>query len=105
MWTQQEVLILIALRGNLDVVLDAVGPGFAGVVGGSPQGTLLHHAAWMGSSEAVRALLARGADPGARSCSEYDTPLAWAAHGSEHQERFGGDHVAVAEARWSGRAR
>ena len=43
---QQEVLILAALWGRLDAVVDAVGPDFAGVVGGSPEGTLLQHAAW-----------------------------------------------------------
>ena len=58
--------MLSALRGELDLVLDAVGPDFRGVVGGSPAGTLLHHAAWIGSPERVERLLARGADPVAR---------------------------------------
>ena len=35
--------------------LDAVGVDFRGVVGGSPKGTLLHHAAWFGSTDARRA--------------------------------------------------
>src|SRR3954454_4227146 len=39
----QEVLILAALRGRLDAVVDALGPNFSGVVGGSPEGALLHH--------------------------------------------------------------
>ncbi len=86
---QQEVLILAALRGRLDAVVDAVGVGFEGVVGGSPEGTLLHHAAWVGSPELVRALLDRGADPRG--------VLGWAAHGSQHHELPGRDYVAVAE--------
>jgi ankyrin repeat protein len=91
----QEVLILAALRGRLNAVVDAVGPDFHGVVGGSPDGTLLHHAAWVGSAEAVRELLARGADPGARSSS--DTPLSWAALGSPYWDLPGRDYAAVAE--------
>ena len=63
----QEVIVLSALRGKLDLVLDVVGPHFRGVVGGSPEGTLLHHAAWIGSPELVERLLERGADPVARS--------------------------------------
>jgi ankyrin repeat protein len=86
---QQEVLILAALRGRLDAVVDAVGVGFAGVVGGSPEGTLLHHAAWVGSPQLVRALLDRGADPRG--------VLGWTAHGSQYHELPGRDYVAVAE--------
>lgn len=90
----QEVLILAALRGRLDAVLAAVGPDFRGVVGGSPEGSLLHHAAWVGDPQVARELLVRGADP--HSGAEH-TPLAWAAHGSRHWELPGRDHVAVAE--------
>jgi Ankyrin repeats (3 copies) len=93
----QEVLILAALQGRLDSVVEAVGPDFRGVVGGSPEGTLLHHAAWVGSRETVRELVARGADPGARSDAAFDTPLGWAALGSQHWELPARDYVAVAE--------
>ena len=41
-------------------------------------------------------LLARGADAGARSSADLETPLAWAAHGSQY-ELPGRDYVAVAE--------
>jgi ankyrin repeat protein len=90
----QEVLILAALRGRLDAVVDAVGVDFSGVVGGSPEGTLLHHAAWAGNPEIVRALLERGADPLAASPEQ---PLAWAVHGSQFWEQPDRDHVGVAE--------
>jgi ankyrin repeat protein len=93
----QEVLVLAALRGHADLVLQLVGPQFRGVVGGSPEGTLLHHAAWVGDPGLVRLLLARGAGPTARSGAEFDTPLAWAALASEHHELPGRDYVAVAE--------
>jgi ankyrin repeat protein len=90
----QEVIVLSAQSGNLDLVLDLVGTDFRGVVFGSPAGTLLHHAAWIGSVANTERLLERGADPAART--HLDTPLAWAAHGSRD---FGpdGDHVGVAE--------
>jgi ankyrin repeat protein len=94
----QEVIVLAALHGRLDGVLDAVGPGFRGVVGGSPEGTLLHHAAWIGSRHLVVTLLERGADPLARSGAPFDTPLAWAVLASEHHEEPGRDFVGVAEA-------
>jgi len=91
----QEVLVLSAQGGKLDLVLDVVGPQFRGVVFGSPPGTLLHHAAWVGSPELVERLLERGADPVARA--HFDTPLAWAAHGSENCDFPDSDHVGVAE--------
>ena len=91
----QEVIVLSALRGNLDAVVDTVGPDFRGVVGGSPAGSLLHHAAWVGSPDLVHALLERGADPGGAG-AENGTPVAWAAHGSQYHRVEGRDYVAVA---------
>jgi hypothetical protein len=89
----QEVIVLSALRGNLDLVVDVVGVEFQGVVGGSPSGTLLHHAAWVGSPALVERLLERGAEADANS----DSPLAWAAHGSQYSELPDRDYVGVAE--------
>jgi hypothetical protein len=79
------------------VVVDAVGPDFRGVVGGSPELPLIGHAAWVGSAKAVRRLLELGADPLARGDAEYDTPLAIAALGSQHHALPDRDYVAVAE--------
>ena len=93
----QEVLILAALQGRLDTIVDAVGPDFRGVVGGSPALPLVGHAAWVGDPDSVRRLLARGADPVARGDAEYDTPLAVAALGSQYHQLPGRDYVAVAE--------
>jgi ankyrin repeat protein len=93
----QEVLILNALRGKLDAVVDLVGPEFSGVVGGSPAGTLLHHAAWVGEPDLVRELLARGADARADSGDLFATPLAWAVLASQYYQLPGRDYVAVAE--------
>jgi ankyrin repeat protein len=93
----QEVLILAALRGRTDAVVEAVGPNFSGVVGGSPAGSLLHHAAWVGDPDVVRLLLARGADPLATGSDASGTPLAWAAHGSQYHALSDRDYAAVAE--------
>jgi ankyrin repeat protein len=93
-YDQQEAVILAALRGRVDAVLDAVGPGFEGVVGGSPRGTLLHFAAWEGSAAVAKRLLERGADPVAVSGAEYSTPLAGCYLGSS--DSGDGDYVAVA---------
>jgi ankyrin repeat protein len=93
-YDQQEAVILAALRGRVDAVVDAVGTSFGGVVGGSPRGTLLHFAAWEGSAAVVERLLERGADPVALSPAEYATPLAWCYLGSS--DAAGRDDVAVA---------
>ena len=81
--------MLAALGGHLGVVTDAVGPDFRGVVGGSPEGSLLQHAAWVGDAAVVQRLLALGANP--------DDALGWAAHGSRNHAVPGRDYVAVAE--------
>ena len=94
---QQEVLILAALRGQLELVVELLGAGFFGHVGGGPPGTLLHHACWVGNPTVVRRLLELGADPVARSGAEFDTPIAWAALGSEAHWAAGRDYAAVAE--------
>jgi len=86
---QQEVIVLAALGGHLDPVVDAVGPGFRGVVGGSPEGSLVEHAAWVGDAALVGRLLALGAEPG--------SALGWAAHGSRNHTVQGRDYAAVAE--------
>ena len=93
---QQEVIVLAALRGHLDPIVATVGPSFSGVVGGSPEGSLLHHAAWIGSPDLVEGLLARGADPTTRTPNDAE-PLGWAAHGSNNHRLEGRDYVGVAE--------
>jgi ankyrin repeat protein len=93
----QEVLVLAALGGRLETIVDAVGPDFRGHCGGGPAGNLLHHAAWVGAPEVVRRLLERGADPVARSGAEFDAPVAWAALGSWAHRLDGRDYVAVTE--------
>jgi ankyrin repeat protein len=95
---QQEVLILAALqKGRLELVVELLGTQFTGVVGGSPAGTLLHHAAWVGDAALVERLLELGADPVARSGAEWDTPLAWAVLDSPSWRAPGRDFVRIAE--------
>jgi ankyrin repeat protein len=93
----QEVLILTALDGRVDLVLELVGVDFRGFVGGSPDGALLHHAAWVGDPDIVARLLAAGADATATSFATFSSPLGWAALGSQHQALPGRDYVAVAQ--------
>jgi ankyrin repeat protein len=80
-----------ALDGELERFLDVHGTDLRGWGGG----TVLHMAAWRGLRDAVKQVLARGADPHAPAETAFATPLGWAAHGS----RFGppGDHLGVAE--------
>jgi hypothetical protein len=82
---QQEVLILAR---DLTLVVELYGADFRGVVGGSPQASLLAHAAWAGDLGRVRFLLAAGATPDA---------LGAAVFGSGGWREPGRDHVAVAE--------
>lgn len=93
----QEVLIRTALEGGLDRVVEAVGPSFAGVVGGSPVGTLLHHACWFGSVDVVERLLALGADPAAPSPADFETPLDWVVHASQFHGLSNRDYVGIAK--------
>ncbi len=93
----QEVVILTALRMDAELVVRAVGIDFSGVVGGSPEGTLLHHACWVGSVDLVERLLALGADPAAPSPAHFERPLDWAVHASQYHGLSDRDFVGVAE--------
>jgi ankyrin repeat protein len=93
----QEVLVLAALRGRLELVADVLGPGWFAHCGGGPPGTLLHHACWVGAAATVRRLLELGADPVALSGADFDTPIAWAALGSQWYRTEGRDYVGVVE--------
>jgi len=86
---QQEVVILAALRGRMARVVELLGPDFRGVVGGSPEGTLLQHVSWVGDPALARFLLDQGATP---------VDLGWLAHGSHAYAIEGRDYVGVAEA-------
>lgn len=94
---QQEAVILAALNGHLELVVELLGPSFFGHVGGGPPGTLLHHACWIGNREIVRRLLELGADPMAESGAKHGFPLAWTALGSQYHRLPGRDYVGVAE--------
>jgi ankyrin repeat protein len=94
---QQEVVVLAALGGHAEVVVDVVGVDFRGVAGGGPAGTLLHHACWVGDADLVGRLLALGADPVAPSGQLFDTPLAWAFLDSDSWREPGREFVRVAE--------
>jgi ankyrin repeat protein len=89
----QEVLIYAVLRGERT----AAPVDFRGVVEGSPEGTLLHHAAFVGDAELVAWLLGEGADPLVETDAGFPTAIGWAALGSRNHGAPGRDYVAVAE--------
>jgi ankyrin repeat protein len=92
----QEALILAALGGQLQPVVEVLGPAFVGHNGGGPPGTLLHHACWIGNTEVVGRLLELGANPTA-SGEEYNPLVVWAALGSQYHTLPARDYVAVVE--------
>jgi hypothetical protein len=63
----QEALILAALRGRLELIVDVVGPNYFGHVGGGPPGTLLHHGSGTSSPAATTSPSSRPCSPRARS--------------------------------------
>jgi hypothetical protein len=89
-YDQQEVLILYALDDGMAHVVDLYGPGFRGVVGGSPAGSLLEHAGWVGHAEHARFLVGKGAAVG--------DAMEWCVRGSRNHAFAGRDYAGVAEA-------
>ena len=71
-------------------VVDLYGPDFRGVVGGSPEGSLLEHVGWVGHAEYARFLVGAGAAIG--------DAFEWCVHGSQNHAIAGRDYVGVAEA-------
>ncbi|MEA2154433.1 MAG: hypothetical protein QOE11_573 [Solirubrobacteraceae bacterium] len=88
---------MAALNGHLELVADVLGADYAGRVGDSPRGTLLHHACWVGDPTVAHRLLELGADPVAASGADFETPIAWATLGSQWHELGGRDYVAVVQ--------
>jgi ankyrin repeat protein len=81
-----SALIRAAETGNsraIDLMLEAGFP--AGAPGGTDGATALHAAAWAGSADAARRLLAAGAPLEARDSTWDSTPLIWALVGSGEQ--------------------
>ena len=90
-YDQQEVLILAALNGGrMELIVALFGADLRGVVGGSPEGSLLEHTGWVGNPAHARTLLAAGAAVG--------DALDWTALGSQFHALPGRDYVAVASA-------
>ena len=85
-----DAIVLAADRGDTATVELMLDLGFpAGTRGGDNGGTALHAAAYAGSAETVRLLLARGADIEARDTTWDSTPLDWAKVGSGQRQRSG----------------
>ena len=80
---QAAAMILAAESGHAAALTMMLDLGFpVDARAGEDGGTALHAAAYAGSAEAVRLLLARGADLEARDATWDSTPLDWACVGS-----------------------
>ena len=94
----RRVLPEAGWAGNARAVELMLGLGFDPSIPNPGGATVLHCAAWEGSAESVRAVLAHPAAAalvGRREPTYGATPLGWCCHGSRHGPR-GGDHAAVA---------
>jgi ankyrin repeat protein len=70
--------------------------GFDPAAPGVDGGTALHAACWVGNTDMVERLIARGGVPlDARDPTHGSTPLGWAAFGAVHRRARGADYVAV----------
>jgi ankyrin repeat protein len=87
-----------AWNGEADAVALMLSLGFDPATPGQDAGSALHCAAWQGSAESVRALLAHPAARAllaVRDATHRSTPLGWCCHGSLNGPRQG-DFVSVA---------
>lgn len=81
----QGVIVRAAQAGNVPALELMLELGFSLEARNDDGGTPLHAAAYGGSPEAVRLLLARGADIEAKDTRWNDTPLGWALIGSSER--------------------
>jgi ankyrin repeat protein len=81
--TDGSALLGAAETGNIEAIELLLEVGFPAAATGGPEGwTALHAAAWAGSGEAVKRLLAAGAPLDAHDSTWDSTPLVWALVGS-----------------------
>ncbi|MDA1193507.1 MAG: ankyrin repeat domain-containing protein [Candidatus Poribacteria bacterium] len=86
---KQAALVLAALNGKGEAVARAIAFGAdpnANDSGIYEHASPLHHAAWSGSVEAVKALAEAGADLAAKDTANDATPLGWAEYAHKSQK-------------------
>jgi ankyrin repeat protein len=93
--SEHAAIVRAIETGNANVVRLLAALGLDLGVEGPWGGTALHHAAWRGRVELVRALLAAGAPVNVRDKTYGSSPIAWAAHGSRNCRDADADYVAV----------
>ena len=94
---ERHAVLRAAESGKDGAVRVLVSLGFDLGLEGPWGGTALHHAAWQGRVELVRALLAAGAPVNIRDRTHGSSPIAWAAHGSANCRDADDDYVAVTD--------
>jgi ankyrin repeat protein len=92
---EHGVVVHAIETGSAGAVRVLAGLGFDLALEGPWGGTALHHAAWRGRVEFVRALLAAGAPVNVRDRTYGSSPIAWAAHGSANCREADDDYIAV----------
>lgn len=93
--TEHAAIVRAIENGNANVVRLLATLGLDLGLEGPWGGTALHHAAWRGRVDLVRALLAAGAPVNARDKTYGSSPIAWAAHGSKNCRDADADYIAV----------
>jgi ankyrin repeat protein len=93
--TEHTAIVRAIEGGNPNTVRVLAALGFDVGAEGPWGGTALHHAAWRGRVELVRALLAAGAPVNVRDRTYGSSPIAWAAHGSSNCRDADDDYIAV----------
>jgi len=92
---EPDALVHAAGHGSAAAIPVLAALGYALAREGGDGGTALHHAAWRGQVEAVRALLAAGAPIDPRDRTFGSSPIAWAAHGSANCREADDDYIGV----------
>ena len=93
-----ELLPEAASRGRFDAVMAYLAAGFPVDAVDENGATALHHAAIQGNADAVRELLARGADRRREDPQHHSTPLGWAEFGRDQAIAPDGDYEACIRA-------
>ena len=86
-----------AQHNRVDALKLMLNLGFDPMARGMDGGTVLHTSAWEGNTQITQELLKQGVDLDALDPTHGSTALGWAAYGSVHRQRNGGDYAGAIE--------